>query len=309
MRWLLLVLVACNSSSPMSGGADVDAPASAADAAVTGDAPPGAACASKTMQPRDATWTIMVGGQARTAKVHVPPGYDPARATPVVLNIHGRTQDAQAQANLSHAIATSDAAGFVLVHPQSATSPTSWNSGTCCDPATTNNVDDTAYFGKLLDELEAKLCVDIDRVFAMGMSNGAYESHTLACTMADRIAAIGPVAGLLLQSPCSPARPVAAMLVNGTADTLSQYAYVAQGVTFWSGKNHCTTEQETYRQGDVTCVTHGGCSGGADVVLCTVQDGGHQWPGGDTLPFLGKKSDNLVATEALWSFFAAHPRR
>ena len=47
----------------------------------------------------------------------------------------------------------------------------------------------------------------------------------------------------------------------------------------------------------------------ADVVLCTVQDGGHQWPGGGTLPFLGKKSDNLIATEALWSFFVAHPRR
>ncbi len=293
---------------PGGGADDVDAPTAGGDASVTGDAPPSATCANRMAQPRDATWTVMVGGQARTAKVHVPPGYDPAKATPVVLNIHGRTQDAQAQANLSHAIAKSDAAGFILVHPQSATSPTSWNSGTCCDPATTNNVDDTAFFGKLLDELEAKLCVDADRVFAMGMSNGAYESHTLACKMADRIAAIGPVAGLLLQSPCSPTRPVAAMLVNGTADSLSQYQYVAQGVTFWSGKNQCTTEMQTYSQGDVTCVTHGGCSAGADVVLCTVQDGGHQWPGGDTLPFLGKKTDAINATDALWAFFVAHPR-
>ena len=99
----------------------------------------------------------MVSGQARTAKVHVPASYDPSAATPVVINIHGRTQDASAQATMSHAIAKSDAAGFILVHPQSATSPTSWNSGTCCDPATTNNVDDTGYFAKLLDDLEAKL--------------------------------------------------------------------------------------------------------------------------------------------------------
>ena len=74
-------------------------------------------------------------------------------------------------------------------------------------------------------------------------------------------------------------------------------------------KNHCTTEMQTYNQGDVTCVTHGGCTGGADVALCTVQDGGHQWPGGDTLPFLGKKSDNINATDALWTFFAAHARQ
>jgi polyhydroxybutyrate depolymerase len=228
--------------------------------------------------------------------------------TPVVLNIHGRTQGADQQATMSHAIPKSDSAGFILVHPQSATSPTSWNSGTCCDPAASGNVDDTGFFMKLLDELEAKLCVDTDRVFAMGLSNGAYESHTLACKLADRIAAIGPVAGLLLQSPCSPSRPVAAMLINGTADSLSQYQYVQQGVTFWKNKNGCTTSSQTYQQGDVTCVTHGGCTAGADVTLCTVQDGGHQWPGGDTLPFLGKKTDNIIATDALWTFFAAHPR-
>ncbi|MBA3464054.1 MAG: hypothetical protein H0T46_29120 [Deltaproteobacteria bacterium] len=77
---------------------------------------------------------------------------------------------------------------------------------------------------------------------------------------------------------------------------------------FWKGKNCCTTTSQTYQQGDVTCVTHGGCTDGADVTLCTVQDGGHQWPGGDTLPFLGKKSDNIIATDALWTFVAAHPR-
>jgi polyhydroxybutyrate depolymerase len=56
-------------------------------------------------------------------------------------------------------------------------------------------------------------------------------------------------------------------------------------------------------------VTHGGCTDGADVVLCTIQDGGHQWPGGDELPFLGKKSDDLIATDAIWDFFVAHPRK
>jgi len=45
-----------------------------------------------------------------------------------------------------------------------------------------------------------------------------------------------------------------------------------------------------------------------DPVLCTIQDGGHQWPGGgSTFPFLGTKSDNLDTTSALWSFFEAHP--
>ena len=50
------------------------------------------------------------------------------------------------------------------------------------------------------------------------------------------------------------------------------------------------------------------CVGKTDVVLCTIQGGGHQWSGGDTLPFLGTKSDNLITTDALWTFFMAHPR-
>ena len=46
-----------------------------------------------------------------------------------------------------------------------------------------------------------------------------------------------------------------------------------------------------------------------DVVQCTVQDGGHQWPSGGTeFPFLGKKSTDLKATDALWDFFVAHPK-
>lgn len=268
-----------------------------------------AECAGKQAQPRDATWQIAVGTTMRTARVHVPASYDPATPSPLVLDIHGRTQSGSAQAALSRSIARSDAAGFVLVHPESATSPTSWNAGTCCDPATSQNLDDAAYFAALLDELEAELCIDRTRVFAMGMSNGGYMAHALACKLADRIAAIGPVAGLLLQSPCTPARPVPVMMINGTDDTLSRYQYVAHGVDFWIANNGCTTTATTYQNGDTTCVTHGGCTADADVVLCTVDGGGHQWPGGDALPLLGKKSDDIIATDALWSFFAAHPSR
>lgn len=275
------------------------------------DAPPGtsnAACDGKTAQPGDATWNIMVGSTMRVARVHVPASYDPTKATPVLFDVHGRTQNAAGEMALTDSKAKADAEGFVVIFPESATSPTAWNSGSCCDPANTNNVDDTGFMTKLLDEAEARLCVDPKRVYMMGMSNGAYESHRIGCELADRFAAVGPVAGLLLFQSCAPSRPVSIMMVNGTADSLSQYQYVASGVDFWKGKNHCTTMQQTYSKDDASCVTYSGCTNNADVVLCTIQDGGHQWPGGGTtLPLLGKKSDNLDATSALWTFFAAHP--
>jgi polyhydroxybutyrate depolymerase len=301
MRALVLLLVGCGSSMPGTPGGDDDV---TPDGAPGTDAPAQVACTGKTAQPLDATW--MIGN--RTARVHVPASYDPSKRTPLVLDIHGRTQNASGEMSLTHSIAKSDAEGFLAIYPESATSPTSWNSGTCCDPASTNDVDDTGFFTALLDEAESKLCVDPTRVYAMGMSNGAYESHRLACELSDRIAAVGPVAGLLLFSTCAPSRPVPVMMVNGTSDSLSQYQYVDEGVAFWRETNGCTTMSTTYSQGDASCVTHGGCTGGAEVVLCTIQDGGHQWPGGEALPFLGKKSDNLIATDAIWEFFVAHPR-
>jgi polyhydroxybutyrate depolymerase len=316
---VVIVLAACHSSSGSDDDGD-DTPSDdtpgddtpsddtpADDDAPPIDSAPSATCAGKTAQPLDAEWTVTVGGATRRANVHVPASYQPGTATPVILNIHGRTDNAAGQANLSHAIAKSDAEGFILVHPMSATSPTSWNSGTCCSPANSSGVDDVGFFNALVDKLKTDLCVDDNRIYAMGMSNGGYMSHTLACSV-DWIAAIGPVAGLLLQSPCNPTHPIPAMLVNGTSDQLSQYSFVPQGVSFWADHNQCTTETETFRQGDIACVTHGGCTGGADVVLCTVDGGGHQWPGGEELPFLGHKSDNLITTDALWDFFMAHPR-
>lgn len=300
--WLVVILVGCGSSSMPPGGDDDDVPV---DTSSIDPDSPQLACEGKTAQPLDATWTI---GQ-RLARVHVPASYEPTKRTPIVFDVHGRTQNASGEMALSRSKTKSDAEGFVVIFPESATSPTSWNSGSCCDPASTTNLDDTAFMTSLLDLARDKLCVDDNRVFMMGMSNGGYESHRIACELADQFAAVGPVAGLLLFSGCAPSRPVPVMMVNGTADQLSQYAFVDEGVDFWVQHNGCTTTETTFTQGDASCVTHGGCTAGADVILCTIADGGHQWPGGGTtLPLLGKKSDNLVTTDALWEFFKAHPR-
>src|SRR5436190_2677819 len=290
-----IVLAACG-GSPADMGDDGGGGGSGGSGAMPDAAHMATSCEGRTAQPVDSVWMVSVGGVQRSAKVHVPASYDPSKRTPVVVDIHGRTQSPDNEMALTLSIAKSDAEGFIAIYPKAGVSPAAWNSGTCCDPASTNNIDDTGFFRELLDEAEARLCVDTDRVYMMGMSNGAYQSHRMACELADRVAAVGPVAGLLLFSGCAPSRPVPIMMINGTADSLSQYQYVPQAVNTWKGKNGCTTSTQTFQHGDTTCITYGGCTAGADVVQCTVQDGGHQWPGGGTeLPFLGKKSNDLVA--------------
>lgn len=315
MRRLAIVfawlVTACGAptASPDAGGAP------ASDAGDGGDAttptPDGAAatCAGKQAQPLDDVWTISVNGTIRHARVHVPTSYDPQTPTPVVIDLHGRTSNGTQQEWLSHMIAKSDAAGFIAVHPESSTSPTSWNSGAgCCDPAYSEHVDDVGFIRQLYDELATRLCVDRDRVYAGGLSNGGYLAHTLACEMSDRIAAIGSVAGLLQVTACHVTRPMPVFQVHGTDDPIVSYSWVPPTIEYWTSHNGCTSESTTYQQGDATCVTHGGCAAGADVVLCTIEGGGHQWPGGETVPLLGYNTDDLNATDAMWDFFVAHPR-
>jgi polyhydroxybutyrate depolymerase len=305
MRGIAIALVcACSGSheAPMQDGAN-----DATDGA-TPDVPP-TSCVGKMTQPADSTWTLMVGSLSRTANVHVPAGYDPQTPTPVVIDMHGRLGNATDEPPLSLSTPKADAEGFIVVYPQAWGSPTSWNAGGCCDPANTNNIDDVGFIHALIDELDAKLCVDDRRVYAMGMSNGGYLSQRLACELADRVAAIGPVAGTLAVQTCNPARPVPVFEVHGDQDPLVPYMYAQQSVTYWAAKYHCGSMMTTYQNGAATCVTHSGCDAGADVVLCTLTGGGHQWPGGGvTLPLLGNKIDDLHATDAIWDFFAAHPR-
>ena len=45
------------------------------------------------------------------------------------------------------------------------------------------------------------------------------------------------------------------------------------------------------------------------MVLYTIQDGGHTWPGGEPMPewLVGTTTDSIEATRVMWEFFRAHP--
>jgi polyhydroxybutyrate depolymerase len=305
---VIVLIVACHAPSSPSGAddaADVDAASPAADGSAGTTS---GTCEGRTAQPLDATWTVMVGTTARTALVHVPASYDPTVPTAVVVDLHGLGGNGPMEEGLTSADVKADAVGFISVHPNGATTIGSWNAGGCCGTAPSENIDDIGFMKQLVDDLDAKLCVDDARVFAMGMSNGGYMSHRIGCELADRFAAIGPVAGGIAVSPCSPSRPVPVFAIHGNADPLVQYSFGQQSADAWATGNGCTTTATTYQHGVVTCVTRGGCTAGADVVFCTVDQGGHQWPGGETLPLLGNNTTDINATDAIWTFFAAHPK-
>ena len=79
-----------------------------------------------------------------------------------------------------------------------------------------------------------------------------------------------------------------------------------------AANNGCTgSSQQFHQQGDVTCVRWeaSACSQGAEVRLCTVDGGGHTWPGGFDvpIPWIGYQTQDISATDEILAFFKSHP--
>jgi polyhydroxybutyrate depolymerase len=285
---------------------------------------------------RDVSRTVVVKRSPRPYRVHLPLGYERGRAYPVVLVFHGGGSDADTMVSFSGISDKADRAGFIAVYPSGSgrlPSALTWNAGNCCGYALDHNVDDVAFTRRLLEDLAASYRIDARRIFATGMSNGAMLAHRVGAELSDTIAAIAPVAGPLGFESIAPARPVPVMHFHGTADAYAPYAggqgsrsltrtefhSVSHTIERWVGVNGCPQKPTTTREPDhaadgmrVVRTSYADCRDRAEVVLFTIEGGGHTWPGqlserrGRLV--LGPTTRDISANDLMWTFFEAHPR-
>jgi polyhydroxybutyrate depolymerase len=257
--------------------------------------------------------TIVSGGLERSYFLYVPSTYVPNRPMPLVFNFHGLGSNGVDQFAYSELSALAEKFKFILVSPNGLGA--SWNGGGCCGFAAAQDIDDVGFTSDMIDEISGSYCVNPDRVFATGISNGGFMSYRLACDLADRIAAIGPVAAANVTLSCAPSRPVPVIAMNGTDDVLVSYAGGQASVQAWAAGNGCSGETEvTYDKGDVTCVAYQDCDEDATAELCTIDGGGHNWPGAIDLfaldPILyfwaGYTTQDIDASREIWKFFAEY---
>ena len=273
--------------------------------------------------------TVVSGGRERCYYLYVPAGYDPARPAPLVVSLHGFLSNPASQAWLSGWHKLADQEGFLVAYPQGTSWPQRWNAGT----AGNAGVDDVQFFRDLLDDLAGAAAVDLSRVYVNGFSNGGGMSVRIACQAADQVAAIGTVAAAVVEfRDCAPAHPVPVLAFHGTADPIVPYEGgdvraqplregaeqtrapthllgAEQWTARWAEGNGCTPKPESIPpQGDVRGVQYTHCNQGADVILYTIEDGGHTWPGGVPIPIVGKTTRAIDATEEMWRFFQAYKR-
>lgn len=258
--------------------------------------------------------SIISGGIYRNYRIYVPAAYTGTSAWPLVYDLHGYTSSASAQQAYSNFMPIADTAHFLVVYPNGTLSGgyPYWNAGFG------GAVDDVQFISDLTDSLSAQYNIDPNSVYSCGMSNGGYMSHTLACELNSKIAAIASVTGSMSSfqhASCNPTRPVPVMQISGTADATVYYNGSAGSlpidtlVKYWVTENACNPTAAFNSVPNINTVDgctaehyvwSGGLSG-SSVELYKIIGGGHTWPGS---PFIiGTTNYDFSASEKIWLFF------
>lgn len=239
----------------------------------------------------------------RIYQLYVPADYDGSERWPLVLNMHGFGSTPGIQAFTSQLNAIADTAHFLIAYPQGLlTTQPDGSTGLGMNADWWMGRDDTGALSKLIDHVWTNYEVDLARVHAVGLNNGAQMSLALACGLNDRIAAVGGVAApftVFQEDNCTPALPTPALLMHGTADVIIPFAGVPDVLlsapdiaATWADRNNCdATPLETpladVDMADSSAVVlkvYQNCQDGAETRLYEIENGGHTWSGGPPVP-------------------------
>jgi polyhydroxybutyrate depolymerase len=270
-----------------------------------------------------------VSGAARDYLLTTPPPHQ--RPDPVVVDFHGFGEGDQTESLTTQFGPLGQHDGFLVVFPDGTGTPIAW------DTSTHPGNPDVHFVAALLDHLEATQCIDESRIYATGLSQGAFMTSTVACVMSERFAAVAPVAGVELSKPCPTSRPVPILAFHGTADPILHFngglgraaladalhahaqpfpklpktrldgpGYPAH-VKAWAAKDGCgPTPIDTRLSAHVIHRVYS-CPIGAAVEFDIIIGGGHSWPGSafsaEIAQFVGHTTTEVSATTAIWSFF------
>lgn len=273
---------------------------------------------------------LTAGGEDRTYLLTAPGGEEPQ---PLILDFHGLAEGAQVHSLMSALGELGLEEGFTTVFPQGLGSPARWRVGGL-DAST-----ELPYVDALLADVGERRCVDLSRVYATGLSNGAMMTSLLACTRSEVIAAFAPVAGLSWFDGCEPERATPILTFHGTEDSILKFnggvgdlSIVTGGepdpeasevpeadldgegypetARQWAEALGCDPESTDTEVTPEIIERDWVCPDGVELQFVIVVGGGHTWPGSDFSAnlerIMGPTTFDVSANEAMWEMFQRH---
>ncbi len=266
-------------------------------------------CGKQPVQPYGSSTNtqLLSAGLRRSYILHIPSDYDKENAQPLMIDFHGHSSTDRFQERSTGMSTLANQEDFVVAYPQGTVGPdhrTGWNTG----PKIYPHVNDLLFTNDLITQLETTLCINPDRIYATGFSNGGGMTNVLACKLSDRIAAFAIVSGAAhpIEGGCPPTRPVSILDFHGTSDGIVPYKGnpandheppISQWLAGWAKRDSCTSGPVIFSQKlGVTGEKWTSCKGGATIVHYRIQGGRHVWPGPTT------DKGVIDATPIIWSF-------
>ena len=277
---------------------------------------PGVAAPIPTLAPMAGSYvfTMKFDGLARDYRLHVPPQAASGKPLPLVLNLHGATQNGQLEEITSDMDPSADQNGYLVAYPDGTRISTvltpdpvaknaqyGWNAGACCGLPITRHINDVGFLLNVISNIASRTPVDLRRVYATGISNGGMMAYTLASAASNHFAAIASISGQVELESIHPSRPVPTMEFHSINDPIAKWVGVPNknpalrysvmgGIKQWVRADGCSTvprdeppiigASNSVSAGEsATLVTYTHCRAGTEVALWRFTGSGHVWPG------------------------------
>ncbi|HEX2658994.1 MAG TPA: hypothetical protein VHU40_12010, partial [Polyangia bacterium] len=239
---------------------------------------PSPGCGMATTQALNQWVQSMVdsGGTSRPYSVRLPTGYDPSRAYPVIVLLHGCGSGTN---NVPMEKATGTDA--ILVRGTGSAADTCWT--------TAANSADVTFFDAMVADTKARFCADENRFFAVGYSSGSWLANQLTCIRSSVLRGAATVTGgESAGSGCK--GPVSRMFIHDLDDTTNVISGSYKARDRQLTQNGCDKSMQPVAQDPSPCVGYTSCPAAYPVVFCATSGQMHA------------RQDSW-APAAFWNFF------
>jgi polyhydroxybutyrate depolymerase len=160
--------------------------------------------------------------------LYLPSSYSASDPLPLIVALHGFTQDGSDVENYFDFTDQIEANHFAYLVPEGELDLLNqrfWNATDACCDIFGSGVDDSGYLRELVDSVRDEYAVDEQSIHFAGYSNGGFMAHRMAIDHADLVASIVSLAGANYFDAAahSPSEPVHVLQVHGTADPVILY--------------------------------------------------------------------------------------
>jgi polyhydroxybutyrate depolymerase len=259
-------------------------------------------------------FALTFDGRQRDYRLHVPPAAAGGQPLPLVLNLHGATQNGLLEEITSGMDPNADMNGYLVAYPDGTriskvltpdpvakNAQYGWNAGQCCGLPVTKHVNDVGFLLKVIADIAARSPVDLRRVYMTGISNGGMMAYAMAAEAAGHITAISSVSGQVEIPVIHPTRAVPTMEFHSVNDPIAKFdgvpnanpllrLSVLQGIAQWVRADGCSSTPHrgvtivgaagSISAGETaTPIIYMHCRSGTEVVLWRFTGSGHVWPG------------------------------